>query len=72
MKKRIACIAIVIFLLIAFGATVTIDWLYDTFGHLSMDEIIFHLKVPKSPLSYNLNSSYYSSATVIGTKNAPS
>ncbi len=46
MKKRIACIAIVIFLLIAFGATVTIDWLYDTFGHLSMDEIIFHLKVP--------------------------
>ena len=46
MKKRIVCIAIVVFLLIAFGATVTVDWLYDTFGHLSMDEIIFHLKVP--------------------------
>ncbi len=46
MKKRIACIAIIICLLIAFTATVTIDWLYDTFGHLSMDEIIFHLKVP--------------------------
>ena len=46
MKKRIACIAIVVLLLIAFGATVTIDWLYDTFGNLSMDEIIFHLKVP--------------------------
>lgn len=46
MKKRIACIVIVICLLIAFGATVTVDWLYDTFGHLSMDEIIFHLKVP--------------------------
>ncbi len=46
MKKRIACIVIVICLLIAFGATVTVDWLYDTFGNLSMDEIIFHLKVP--------------------------
>ena len=46
MKKRIACIIIVICLLLAFGATVTIDWLYETFGHLSMDEIIFHLKVP--------------------------
>lgn len=46
MKKRIACIIIVVCLLIAFGATVTIDWLYETFGHLSMDEIVFHLKVP--------------------------
>lgn len=46
MKKRIVCIVIVVILLIAFGATVTIEWLYDTFGHLSMDEIIFHLKVP--------------------------
>ena len=46
MKKRIACIVIVICLLIAFGATVTVDWLYETFGHLSMDEIIFHFKVP--------------------------
>lgn len=46
MKKRIMCILIVVILLIAFGATVTIEWLYDTFGHLSMDEIVFHLKVP--------------------------
>lgn len=46
MKKRIACIIIIACLLVAFGATVTIDWLYETFGHLSMDEIIFHLKVP--------------------------
>lgn len=46
MKKTIICILIVICLLIAFGATVTIDWLYETFGHLSMDEIVFHLKVP--------------------------
>lgn len=46
MKKTIVCTLIIICLLIAFGATVTIDWLYDTFGHLSMDEIVFHLKVP--------------------------
>ena len=46
MKKRIAAIVIVVCLLMAFGATVTVEWLYDTFGHLSMDEIVFHLKVP--------------------------
>lgn len=48
MKKNriVACVVIVVCLLIAFGATVIIEWLYDTFGHLSMDEIIFHLKVP--------------------------
>ena len=46
MKKLIPSILIVICLLVAFGATVTIEWLYDTFGHLSMDEIIFHIKVP--------------------------
>ena len=45
-EKRIAYIVIVVCLLIAFGTTVTINWLYETFGHLSMDEIIFHLKVP--------------------------
>ena len=46
MKKRIAEIIIVVCLLTAFGGTVIIEWLYDTFGNLSMDEIIFHLKVP--------------------------
>lgn len=46
MKKRIVQIIIVICLLIAFGATVTINWLYETFGHLTMDEIVFHIKVP--------------------------
>lgn len=46
MKKKIACIIIVACLLIAFGTMVTVDWLYETFGHLSMDEIVFHLKVP--------------------------
>lgn len=46
MKKRIAQIIIVICVLIAFTATISIEWLYDSFGHLSMDEIIFHFKVP--------------------------
>lgn len=45
-KKMIAIIVIIICLLMAFGATVTIEWLYDTFGHLTMDEIVFHIKVP--------------------------
>lgn len=48
MKKRksVVCILIILFLLIAFGMTVGIEWAYDTFGHLSIDEVIFHLKVP--------------------------
>ena len=45
-RKIVACMIIVVCLLTAFGATVIIEWLYDTFGNLSMDEIIFHLKVP--------------------------
>ena len=45
-KKMIICLIIIIILLIAFSTTVTIEWLYDTFGNLSMDEIVFHLKVP--------------------------
>mgnify|MGYP004533835783 FL=1 len=46
MKKKIISALIIICLLIAFGTLVTVEWLYDTFGHLSMDEIVFHLKVP--------------------------
>lgn len=46
MKKKITCILIVLIVLLAFVATVSIEWLYNTFGHLSMDEIVFHLKVP--------------------------
>ena len=46
MKKRIAQIIIVICLLIAFMATISIEWLYDSLGNLSVDEIIFHFKVP--------------------------
>lgn len=46
MKKRITSIIIVICILLAFSVSVTIDWLYETFGNLTMDEIVFHLKVP--------------------------
>lgn len=46
MKKKIINVVIVLFLFIAFSASISINWLYDTFGHLSLDEIIFHLKVP--------------------------
>ena len=45
-NKMIAIIVIIVCLLMAFGATVAIEWLYDTFGHLTIDEIIFHIKVP--------------------------
>lgn len=54
-KKRIvACIIIVVCLLVAFGGTVIIEWLYETFGNLSMDEIIFHLKVPMEGTNIDL------------------
>ena len=46
MKKRNVEILIVICVLIAVTLTVSIVWLYDSFGHLSIDEIIFHFKVP--------------------------
>ena len=46
MKKIISSIAIIICLLIAFGVPVIIEWLYENFDNLPMDEIIFHLKVP--------------------------
>ena len=59
MKKRIACIIIIIFLFLAFTATVSIEWLYDTFGHLSMDEIIFHLKVPMQGTNTDIVLTYF-------------
>lgn len=46
MKKKIICTIIAILVLLSFVATVSIQWLYNTFGHLSMDEIVFHLKFP--------------------------
>ncbi len=46
MKKKIICIIIVIIVLLAFVGFISMDWLYNTFGHLTMDEIVFHLKYP--------------------------
>lgn len=46
MKKIIASIIIIICLLTAFSSTVVVEWLYNNFDNLPMDEIIFHLKVP--------------------------
>ena len=46
MKKKMMCTLITICIFFGFFAVVGIEWLYDTFGNLSMDEIIFHLKVP--------------------------
>ena len=59
MKKRIISIIIVIFILLAFATTVTIDWLYNTFGHLTIDEIIFHLKVPLEGTNTDLISKFF-------------
>ena len=54
MKKKIMCALIIFCILLGFTTTVGIQWLYDTFGNLSMDEIIFHLKVPMEGTSTDL------------------
>ena len=46
MKKKTACIIIVICVLIAVTTTVAIDWLYEAFGNLTINEVVFQLKVP--------------------------
>ena len=46
MKKRIAYIIIVVCSLIAVITTIAIDWLYNAFGNLTINEIVFQLKVP--------------------------
>ena len=54
MKKKILYIIIVIFIFIAFASTVSLEWLYETFGHLSMDEIIFHIKFPMTGVNTDI------------------
>lgn len=44
MKKKNVVIILIIF--ISFAIIVSVDWLYNNFGNLSFEEIIFHLKVP--------------------------
>lgn len=54
MKEKTAKIVIVIFVLIASILTISLGWLYANFGNLSMDEIIFHLKVPMEGTSTDM------------------
>lgn len=44
MKKN--NVAVVLIILIAIAIIISINWLYNNFGNLSFEEIIFHLKVP--------------------------
>ena len=46
MKEKTAKIIIIISLSIAFLLVVSINWLYSNFGHLTLEGIVFHLKVP--------------------------
>ncbi len=64
MKKKIMCTLIIISILLGFTATVGIQWLYDTFGNLSMDEIIFHLKVPMEGTNTDLIFQFFKDCTL--------
>lgn len=64
MKKKIMCALIIICVLLGFTATVGIQWLYDTFGNLSMDEIIFHLKVPMEGTNTDLIFQFFKDCTL--------
>ena len=46
MNKKIAYTIIILCISIAVTATIAIDWLYNSFGNLKINEIIFQLKVP--------------------------
>lgn len=46
MKNVIKQMIVVLILLFSFTLIFTIDWAYDTFGNLTLEEIVFNLKVP--------------------------
>jgi len=46
MKKKRTYITIIVCLVIAVSIAVIIQWLYNSFGNLTINEIIFQLKVP--------------------------
>lgn len=46
MKKKTAYIITIVCLILAVTTTVAINWLYNAFGNLTINEIIFQLKVP--------------------------
>ena len=45
-KKIIFIIVIIVCIFIGIGSSISIQWLFDNFGNLTMDELIFHIKVP--------------------------
>lgn len=65
MKKKILSIIMVLVIFIAFIATISIDWLYSTFGNLSMDEIVFHLKVPLKGTNTDMIGQYFKDCSLI-------
>jgi len=54
MKKKIAYMIIIICVMTAVSTTIIIDWLYNAFENLSMNEIVFQLKVPLKGTSTQL------------------
>lgn len=54
MNKKTAKIIIIISLSIAFFLTISISWLYANFGYLTLEEIVFHLKVPMKGTSTDM------------------
>ena len=46
MNKKVAYTIIIGCIFIAVTTTIAIDWLYNAFGNLTMEELIFHIKVP--------------------------
>lgn len=51
MKKRTAYVIIAICSFLAVATTIGIDWLYKSFGNLTINEIVFQLKVPMNGTS---------------------
>lgn len=54
MNKKKAKIIIITLLSIAFILTISISWLYANFGHLTLEEIVFHFKVPMEGTSTDM------------------
>lgn len=59
MKKKIISIVMTLVIFISFIAIVSVDWLYSTFENLSMDEIVFHLKVPLKGTNADVIGQYF-------------
>ena len=54
MNKKVVSKVIVICLAIAFTLLISIEWLYANIGGISIDEIVFHLKVPMKGTSTDM------------------